>query len=629
MAAGIELLLSKLEGVQRVRTKAGMRESFKALCPAHEDAHPSLEIDVAQDGNLLLLCRVCGKEATPRILERLALTWAEILRTGDALAPQQPATQKPRPKIVATYDYRDEAGVLLYQSCRVEPAPDGKKKSFFQRRPAGPDKWVNNIDGVSRVLYRLPELWAADPGALVWIPEGEGKVEALRQLGLVATCNVGGAKKWSADYNQALAGRNVVLLPDNDTPGQEHARLVAKALLPLSASVRILELPGLEAKGDIVDWLKAGGSAEQLMELLKAVACFGKPFPDPIPASLLRQNNPDGDWLWRGILARGSITLFSALWKAGKTTLLLYLLRALSRGGEFCGMTVRTSQVLYITEESESHWAERRDKVGIADNVHFAIRPFKTKPRMENWLDFLRFVRELTDRSKYDLVIFDTLSALWPVRDENDAAVVQEACMPLHLVSERAALQLVHHVRKGDGQEATAARGSGALPAFVDTIIELRRYDAVNRKDRRRVLTGYGRYSETPDEIVLELQDEEYVTHGDRQTMVKQDLSVILSGILPTLTPGISIDEIQDSWPGESCPTKKRLIDVLATGVDTGRWFRGGAGKRGSPYTYWRPSGDSVSVFPLYRGNTENGNQPAKPAGENGASPGNGDADKF
>src|SRR5262245_34070876 len=88
-------------------------------------------------------------------------------------------------EIVAAFDSPDDNKVLLYQACRKA---DG---GFWQRRPNG-RTWINNLKGVRRVLYRLPEL-LADTGDQVWIPEGEKHVDRLRQLGLCATCNSGGA----------------------------------------------------------------------------------------------------------------------------------------------------------------------------------------------------------------------------------------------------------------------------------------------------------------------------------------------------------------------------------------------------------------------------------------------------
>jgi hypothetical protein len=66
--------------------------------------------------------------------------------------------QRSAGRVVATYDYRDEAGTLLYQVLRYD-----KPKSFRQRRPDGAVGWRWDVKDARRVLYRLPELLSADP----------------------------------------------------------------------------------------------------------------------------------------------------------------------------------------------------------------------------------------------------------------------------------------------------------------------------------------------------------------------------------------------------------------------------------------------------------------------------------
>ncbi len=188
-------------------------------------------------------------------------------------------------RIVTIYDYRDETGALLFQTVRYCP------KDFKYRRPDGKGGWIWNLDGVRRVLYRLPELLAADPAALVFIPEGEKDADRLRSLGLVATSNPMGAGTWRSEYNQDLAGRHVVILPDNDSDGRRHKEQVAGEVHSTAASIRVLELPGLPERGDISDWLDAGHTVEKLRELVGAVPVWspGEPEPTVVGSQLLEQ----------------------------------------------------------------------------------------------------------------------------------------------------------------------------------------------------------------------------------------------------------------------------------------------------------------------------------------------------
>lgn len=185
------------------------------------------------------------------------------------LAKPEPAKRQPQQE--THYKYRDAAGNLVFEVVRKVP------KDFRQRHPDPdqPGKWIWNMKGIERVPYRLPELLAAPVDSLVFIPEGEKDADRLASLGLVATCNVGGAGKWHKEYSQHLQGRAVVILPDNDQAGRDHAADVAKKLAGIAASVRIVELPGLPEKGDVSDWLAAGHTLADL-DALTREACAQK-----------------------------------------------------------------------------------------------------------------------------------------------------------------------------------------------------------------------------------------------------------------------------------------------------------------------------------------------------------------
>lgn len=186
---------------------------------------------------------------------------------------QPSALRNASAEIVATYDYCDERGTLLFQVVRYYP------KTFKQRRPDGRGGWIWDTKGIRRLLYRLPELIAAPPGETVFVAEGEKDADNLRALGLVATCNPGGAGKWhfiKKEAGQALAGRSVVILVDKDDPGRAHAEQVATLLHGVVKSACVLELPG-EGK-DASDWIASGGNVEALRGLL-SVAAEWKPHP--------------------------------------------------------------------------------------------------------------------------------------------------------------------------------------------------------------------------------------------------------------------------------------------------------------------------------------------------------------
>lgn len=220
-------VLSHLEGV-----KPAGDGKHCAKCPSHEDQRPSLSISLGDDGRVLLYCHAgCTLES---ILGAIGMKKSDLFPPRNDHRGNGAAR-----KIVATYDYCDAEGVLIYQVCRYQP------KDFRQRRPDGAGGWLWNMDGVQRVLYRLPELMNASedrPDDWVFIAEGEKDCNALAGVGLVATCNPGGAKKWQDEYSESLRGRRVCIVADRDENGREHAHQVAASLHGIAAEVKIIEV---------------------------------------------------------------------------------------------------------------------------------------------------------------------------------------------------------------------------------------------------------------------------------------------------------------------------------------------------------------------------------------------------
>lgn len=309
---------------------------------------------------------------------------------------------------------------------------------------------------------------------------------------------------------------------------------------------------------------------------------------NPVPASELKTQHEQIEWIWDGWVAREHTTLLVALPKAGKTTLISHVLAATEHGGEVAG-EVRPCRVLVLTEESPTLWATRCQELGIGDNVTFCIRPCRGKPSTKEWESLIESVADYVQQNDVDLVVLDTWQSLTPNDDENDAPRTVKALQPLNLItSQGAGILLVHHARKGDGPQGQAARGSGALTGFVDLIVELRRFDAGRAQDRRRVLTGLGRFSE-PSECVIELDESgQYRRVGDKADVTRVDRSTAIAAILPECKPGMTVDEVQTAWPEKLPQSGKRTVQVdLNSGYERGQWSRTGEGKSGSPFRYW------------------------------------------
>lgn len=248
----LDEILTKFEKPKRVG------KGYQVKCPAHQDRVASLSISNG-GGKILLYCHA-GCEVQS-IVDALGLKIADLFSEPKPVISKLSFKGAP---VVDIYNYRDANGNLIYRALR------NANKNFTQQRLTDAGEWEWNLDGVERVLYRLPELLADDSDQCVFIAEGEKDVNNLVKLGLQATCNSGGAGKFNQD-NSALKGRTVVILPDNDEPGRKHAADVRRKLTGIAAKIAILDLPGLPEKGDASDWIAAGGTKDELLSLASAV----------------------------------------------------------------------------------------------------------------------------------------------------------------------------------------------------------------------------------------------------------------------------------------------------------------------------------------------------------------------
>lgn len=235
---------------------------WQCRCPAHEDRKASLLLHDTEDGGISWRCMAgCSKADVGRALKAAGLLPER--RNVVAMPARRGAS-----RIVATYGYTDAKGKLLYEVVRFEP------KDFRQRRPdpGSPNGWQWSLGDMRRVLYRLPEVLAEQ--RTVFVVEGEKDADRLAALGCTATTCAQGAGKWRREYSEALAGKHVVILPDNDAAGRQHAmQVAAMCAAGGSRSVRVLDLPVRE-KGDVSDWLDAGGTLDELLELAAATPTF-------------------------------------------------------------------------------------------------------------------------------------------------------------------------------------------------------------------------------------------------------------------------------------------------------------------------------------------------------------------
>jgi replicative DNA helicase len=232
---------------------------WRGPCPVHQGKDPNFSVN-AETG--LAQCHSqCGRGWDMVSLE-MELASLDFPRAKERVfeligRPNVPWEER---NLESCFDYTDENGKVLYQVLRFAG------KQFKQRRPDGQGGWIWGLGDVRRVPFQLPKIIAND---FVAACEGEKDCITLGRLGIVATCNNGGAGNFKPELAVHFTGKHVAIFPDNDQPGREHALKVAVLLASVARSLKIVELPGLPAKGDVTDFVNAGGTVDQIRELYR------------------------------------------------------------------------------------------------------------------------------------------------------------------------------------------------------------------------------------------------------------------------------------------------------------------------------------------------------------------------
>lgn len=397
--------------------------------------------------------------------------------------------QEQQRRIVATYDYPDEFGEVLFQVVRYEP------KDFRQRRPDGAG-WSWSLKGVRQVPYRLPEiLEAMGHDRTIFIVEGEKDADALWALGIPATCNAGGAKKWPASFQILFSGADVVILPDNDDAGREHRDLVAASLKDV-ANVRSLDLPGLPLKGDVSDWLAAGGTGAALLALAEAA----RPYTGPTTTSRfgailwadLDRVECRQDYLVEDLIFCGDIGMFYGASGSGKSFLAVDMGLSIARGAPFLGKRTRKGAVIYQAGEGGKGLVKRLKAYRQHYNIHERDIPFVLLPERVDLFskdgDTDAFIEECLAWSSVlpdplAAIVIDTFSTASPGANENASEDVSRLLVAGERLNKAtgAAVFWVHHKNAAGDRE----RGHTSLRANIDTAMEVVRDPETNFRTLR------------------------------------------------------------------------------------------------------------------------------------------------
>lgn len=302
-------------------------------------------------------------------------------------------------------------------------------------------------------------------------------------------------------------------------------------------------------------------------------------------AEIAMTTNERIEWIVPGFVTRGGITELGAKVKAGKTTLILKLVRAAADGLDFLGKPTLKTPTVYLTEQPIVSFRQAMERAGLLGRDDFRVL-LHGGTRGTPWAEVAAAAVEECKRVGAFLLVVDTLPQFAGLRgdSENNSGDALAAMEPLlRAAADDIGVILSRHERKSGGDVGDSGRGSSAFAGAVDVVLSLRK-PAGNSKNTKRVLQALSRFSETPPELLIELTESGYVALGEPQDAALREAKESILAVAPNLESEAT--DLKELMENTEVPrvTAQRAVKEL---TDEGVLSKVGEGKRGSPFRYF------------------------------------------
>lgn len=469
------------------------------LCPFHDDHSPSLSVNVETG---LYNCFACGAGGDAFTLYQ-KIKGVDFPTALKEIAEMQGIADTLKGKVVATFEYIDSEGVILYIKERIEPGRNGKSKEFFFKHlDDNNNKWITGR-GCEPVPYNLPLVVRSK---YILIVEGEAKADLLtKQFGLTATCLDSGAQSpFRDDYLKYFEGKEkIIIFPDNDSPGKAYADKIASALYDKVKAIKVVELQGLQEAGDIIDWTKvAGNDKTKLLDLIKSTPEWKpeeKTTQEPDSIEIIRLDSVMAekvDWLWPGYIPLGKLTLIDGDPGLGKSLFSVDLASRLTTGQPMPdgSPSIQGGVVLMSLEDGLADTIVPRLEVAGANKSRVvALQGVKDSDGQYRFplVEDIKAIRQACESVDAKLLVIDPLMGYLGAKvNSHKDQDIRRALSPLAKMANETGLSIIiiRHLVKSDSNNSIY-RGGGSIG-----IIGAARSALLIAKDpeneNRRILAG-------------------------------------------------------------------------------------------------------------------------------------------
>jgi hypothetical protein len=305
------------------------------------------------------------------------------------------------------------------------------------------------------------------------------------------------------------------------------------------------------------------------------------------PLEMASEGSTTTEWIVPGQVAEGASTeLVGKVKLSGKTTYLLGMVEAIVKGKPFLGLPTLQGPVVYLTEQPRTSFCVALDRAGLANCDSLYVLHWQQVAGW-SWPDVATQAVAQCKRRGAKVLIVDTIGQFSGIEgdSENDAGAAMAAMRPLQsATAEGVGVLVSRHERKSGGELGDSGRGSSAFAGAVDILLSVRRPEG-KTKNTLRVIRGVGRLNDIPDNLVIELTPQGYVSRGQVSDVAHQEAEVAILSRLPdeegealTLAEFIEGTDVKRG-------TAQRVINQLREAKRVGVC---GEGKKGSPFRFFR-----------------------------------------
>ena len=517
-----------------------MRGSNRAMCkcPCHHDKKASLSIDKIGDRILLHCFAGCKSED---ILAAVGLTFSDLSDTAKTQTYIDKLERSKGKPISAIYKYYDENENYLYEKIRFHD-----KDMLIGIYDHSTEYFQYGLNGRQKTLFHLPQLLKGiATGEKIFYVEGEKDVLTLESMGLIAT-TAGSTNDWKSEYAPYFKNADVVILHDNDAPGQTLAEKVAKDLNGIASRTLIVKTSNLP-KGDVTDYVQEGHTKEDLLQLIKTAEKEIKSKTqkasgfslDMVSMEDIEEKPPE--WLIPNYIPKRNITTMAGDGGSGKTTVWCEIAASISAGRP-CFLTKESipdtfqhgpGETVFFFSAEDS--AESILKGRLRKNN--AILPnILTIDMRDDRFQHIRFdsefLEDLIIKHKPVLLIFDPLQAFIPPHIRMCDRNAMRSCMrPLISLGEKydcTSLVIVHSNKESGLWGRRRMADSADIWDISRSVLMV---GETKEKGIRYISHEKSNYGMTADTVLFSIEKEQvifknYTDKNDRDFVTEVDYSI-------------------------------------------------------------------------------------------------------